>query len=226
MGIDGREALLRIAKLGGMERYVDITTRELGELLGISQQSASLHLTRLEERGLIERIRRKSGGKIRVTREGIDLLNSAFQELRDLFEESRKITIHGIVSAGLGEGAYYLSQSKYIDQLRDLFGIIPYPGTLNVNLSMNDRPIIELLRRGPGIVVNGFTSQGRTFGTCLCYRCEIEGIPAVIMVPDRTIHEYTLEIVSDRKIRDETGIDEGGTVTVTLEYPAHEKGCL
>ena len=31
MGIDGRDALLRIAKMGGMERYVDMTTRELGE---------------------------------------------------------------------------------------------------------------------------------------------------------------------------------------------------
>ena len=188
--------------------------------MGISQQSASLYLTRLEERGLIERIRRKSGGKIRVTKDGVDLLNSAFQELRDLFEESRKITVHGTVSAGLGEGAYYLSQIQYIAQIRDLFHFTPFPGTLNVNLSMNDRPIIELLRRGPGISVNGFTSQGRTFGTCLCYPCKIEGIPAVIMVPDRTIHEYTLEIVSDRKIRDEIRIEEGGTVKVVLEYPA------
>lgn len=220
MPMDHVLILLKMAKMGALERYVALTTGDLGEMLGMSQQSASLYLNTLEEQGLIERIRRKSGGKVRVTEKGVDLLDTQYRELRSLFGEERRIRVSGEIVPGLGEGAYYLSQRRYREQIREKFDMEPFPGTLNVELSMNDRPLMDLLRRGPGITIEGFSTQGRTFGTCLCYRCDIDGIPGVIMVPERSIHEHTLEIISEGKIRDT--IDDPGAVKITVEYPSFE----
>ena len=111
-----------------------------GEELGMSQQSASLYLMDLEKQQFIERSQKRSGSRIRITREGVDILMTLYREMRPLIVPGRKIEVKGTISAGLGEGAYYLSQDGYIDQLKELFDMDPFPGTLNIQLSENDSP--------------------------------------------------------------------------------------
>jgi riboflavin kinase len=217
--MDRETVLIRIAQLGGMERFVSLTTGGLGEMLGISQQSASLNLQRLEKEGLLERTRRGRAHGVRLTRTGMDLLAARFSELSALLGKSREIEVRGTISAGLGEGAYYLSQESYKEQLDENFGFIPFEGTLNVVLSLLDAPLLDLLRRGPGIEVKGFVRDGRTFGSCLCYPCTVNGVKAAIMVPNRTVHKNTLEIVSERRLRDELSLKDGDEVKLVVRYP-------
>ena len=220
--MDNREVLIKIAQLGALERYVNLTTRELGTILGTSQQSASLYLQKLEADGYIKRVRRNRGTSITITREGMDLLMGLFSQLRSIFETSREVNIKGYITVGLGEGAYYLSQSQYIHQIKEKFGFEPFEGTLNIALRPKDSPILELLKKGPGIIVEGFTSGGRSFGTCMCYPCMVNGSGGVIMVPKRTVHTDTIEIISEVKIRDHLNLKDGDEVGVTITYPAYE----
>lgn len=218
--MDDRMLLLKLARLGAMERYVTLTTSKMGELLNTSQQSASIYLRRLEQRGLIDRTQKKTGSSIRITNEGMDSLLGLFQEVKGLFQEKREICVNGTINTGLGEGAYYLSQSGYIQQLEQLFSLKPFPGTLNVLLSQNDSPLVDLLRRGPGIEVKGFRSGERSFGSCLCYPCSVNGVGGLIMVPNRTLHVSTLEIVSDLKLRKELSLRDGDMVELKITYPS------
>ncbi len=217
---DIRIILLRIAGMGGMERYIDLRTKDLGDELGISQQSASIYLRDLEDDGFIERIRKKSGGKVRITTSGIDLLRGLHEELNGLFHNRRAIHLRGRIDEGLGEGAYYLSQEGYIEQIMETFGFKPYPGTLNISLDGEFSPSIDLLRRGPGIEIREFYSAGRTFGSCLCYPCTVEGQEAVIMVPERTIHKNILEIIANKRLRDQME----DLVNIELQFPAYLDG--
>jgi riboflavin kinase len=188
-------------------------------MLDVSQQSASLYLQRLEGEGLVERTRRGRAQGIRLTREGVDLLLTRFSELSALFGSSREIEVKGTLSTGLGEGAYYLSQRAYKDQIMEHFGFVPFEGTLNVVLSPLDAPLLDLLRRGPGTEVKGFERDGRTFGSCLCYPCTVNGVRAAIMVPNRTVHKNTLEIVSERRLRDKLALKDGDEVKLVIRYP-------
>ena len=43
--------------------------------------------------------------------------------------------IDGEVKAGLGKGAYFISQEFYSNEFRKNLGFVPYPGTLNVVVS-------------------------------------------------------------------------------------------
>jgi len=219
--MESSDILLKLAQLGALERYVNLTTRELGELLGTSQQSASLYLQNLEKEGLIKRVRRNRGTSVTITNEGLEALKNLYGMLRSILETSRVVDVKGSVSRGLGEGAYYLSQRQYIDQIRDLFGFEPFNGTLNIKLNPKDSPILDLLKQGPGIIVEGFVSGGRSFGTCICYPCSIGGKNGVIMVPNRTVHTSTIEIVSDVKFRDELGLSDGDQVDIRITYPAY-----
>ncbi len=220
MKSDVRIILLRIAGMGGMEMYISLRTKDLGDELGISQQSASIYLRDLENDGYIERIRKKSGGKVRITTSGIDLLKGLHEELNGLFQNRRTLHMKGRIDEGLGEGAYYLSQEGYIEQIKERFGFKPYPGTLNISLDTEFSPTIDLLRRGPGIEIREFSSAGRTFGSCLCYPCTVEDQEAVIMVPERTIHRNTLEIIAKERLRDQ--LKE--IVIIELQFPAYSEG--
>ncbi len=212
--------LLRLAKKGAMEHFITLTTQGLGEELGMSQQSASLYLMDLEKEQYIERSQKRTGSRIRITKEGVDILMTLYREMKPLFESGRRIEVKGTISAGLGEGAYYLSQEGYIDQLKERFNLIPFPGTLNIHLSENDSPMMELLRRGPGIEIEGFRSGERTFGSCLCYPCKVNGEDGVIMVPNRTLHQNTVEIISEKRMRDVLNLEDGENVHLEIEYPS------
>lgn len=208
-----------LAKRGAMERYIDITTRELSKDIGCSQQTVSLYLVRLSSEGYIDRIMRSSGSRLRITERGLDLLFGMYTGLHSMFGRQRTIRMSGHAADGLGEGAYYLSQEGYIKQVEEKLGFHPYPGTFNVLLSQQDSPVLELLRRGPGIDIGSFTNGDRTFGSCICYRCRIDGHPGAVMIPIRTIHKNTLEIISHMRLRDSIA-DDASKVEIDVDYPS------
>ncbi len=220
--MDERILLLKLARMGAMEHYITITTSSLGEEIGTSQQSASIYLKKLSSKGLVERSLKRAGTSLRITNDGVELLMGMYNELGSLFGTGREIEAVGKISCGLGEGAYYLSQQGYIDQIKEQFHIDPFPGTLNILLSRPYVPLLDLLRKGPGIKVEGFRSGERTFGACLCYPCSVNEIKSVVMVPNRTLHNDTIEVVSDVKLRDELMLEDGDRVTVSITYPARK----
>ena len=72
------EVLFHLMLLGAKKSYVKIKTKELAQLIGKSQQSASLYLSRLEKEGLIERIVEKDGTQVKLTQKGVDVLVTVY----------------------------------------------------------------------------------------------------------------------------------------------------
>jgi riboflavin kinase, archaea type len=219
MAYDRRNILIILAQRGGLEHVLDVTTRDLAEWIGTSQQTASIYLSRLASEGFVERSMKRRGSRVRITDKGLSELRGLHQALKCIFGTDRVIVLQGRTVSGLGEGAYYLGQPGYIDQVRERLGFTPFPGTLNIVLGPNDAPILDLLRNGPGIPISEFMAGGRTFGRCLCYRCNVNGSPSAVMIPIRTIHRNTLEVISERKLRDELHLKDGEIVELSIDYP-------
>ena len=53
-------------------------------------------------------------------------------------------SLNGVVTSGLGQGAYFMSLPWVQDAVRRLIGFTPYPGTLNVRL---DADMVGVWRR-------------------------------------------------------------------------------
>ena len=209
-------ALRKLALIGGMDDYVAVSSRELGDTLEMSQQSASKRILELLDQGLIVRDLGARKQRIKLTPAGIDALKKEYNEYRRVFELTDHITIHGSVKDGMGEGGYYIGQKGYVDQFVDKLGFKPYSGTLNVCVDKEDVGKLDVIRGTSGIYINGFTDEGRSFGAVIAYKAKIKNIDCAVVVPERSHYVDVIEIICQYHLRRTLSIGTGDRVDVRV----------
>ncbi len=210
-------ALRKIALLGGMDDYVVLSSRELGDALEMSQQSASKRILELLDEKLITRDLGARKQRIKLTQKGIDELKQEYSEYRRIFEVNDQITLHGIVTDGMGEGGYYICQSAYMGQFEDKLGFRPFEGTLNIVVDKEDLGKLDIIRSAPGDVIEGFTTEGRTFGKVVAHKAKIRSIDCAIVIPERSHYDNVIEIVCQYHLRRTLSIGNGDRVEVKVK---------
>ncbi len=216
--------LIHLGKLGGARRPVFLTTAELGDAVGISQQSSSRKLSLMEEANLIVRSYTQRGNSIKITPEGLSLLEHVFTDLWSILTvEGRipveKISITGIICTGMGEGAYYMNKKGYKNQFPSLVGFTPFPGTLNLQLidEVSIRNFEQILRK-PAEFITEFIEDGRRFGRVFVWSVDLivgdNKIPAALIRPDRTHHNNQIELITEMNIKDQFGVKDGDKLEV------------
>ena len=168
-------ALRKLALLGAMDDYIAISSRELGEALEMSQQSASKRILELLDEKYIVRDLGARRQRIKLTQKGIDDLKKEYNEYRRIFELTDHITIHGNVVSGMGEGGYYICQDGYKAQFQSKLGFSPFEGTLNIQVDPEDVGKLDVVRSTAGIMISGFSNDGRSFGDVIAYRLRHRG---------------------------------------------------
>ena len=209
-------ALRKLALIGGMDDYVAVSSRELGDTLEMSQQSASKRILELLDQGLIVRDLGARKQRIKLTPAGIDALKKEYNEYRRIFELTDHITIHGSVKDGMGEGGYYIGQKGYVDQFVDKLGFKPYSGTLNVCVDKEDVGKLDVIRGTAGIYINGFTDEGRSFGAVIAYKAKIKNIDCAVVVPERSHYVDVIEKICQYHLRRTLSIGTGDRVDVRV----------
>ena len=211
------ETLKGIALLGGSKDYVNLSSRELGKLIGVSQQSASQRILELIREGLVTRdlaIRRQ---RIRLTAKGMDVIRKEYADYQRIFEVKETLTISGVVASGLGEGAFYMRQKGYKDQFRKKLWFEPYEGTLNLKIQGGDLARLEILRENPGIEISGFEAVGRTFGGAKCFLSTLGHVECAIIMPIRSHHSDVIEAISKHYLRGSLGLKDGDVVELIVQ---------
>jgi len=215
-------ALITLANLGASEA-IEISSIEFAQKINTSQQTASRRLKELEKRGFITRVISHKGQSIRITNEGLEMLQKIHIILSNIFEKKpRELTIEGQVFTGLGEGAYYIMQAGYLNQFEEKLGFKPYPGTLNLKLIK--QPDLQLRRvlesdSYPGIEIEGFKDEQRTYGPVKCFKVKInQSLPGAILLIKRTHYEEeVLEIISPEYLRKTLNLKDGDKVRISVE---------
>jgi riboflavin kinase len=210
------EALKQLALLGAMEEPVELASAEFASLLDLSQQSASRRLIELTAAGLVTREMGVRKQRILVTEEGRGVLRSEHLLYRRLFEHQDSLVLTGAVKGGLGEGRYYLSRPGYVAQFEQKLGWAPYPGTLNLELSGPEANKLKFLRRHPVIQIEPFHAEGRTFGGVACHLATVQGQPCAAILPHRSHHASTLEVIAPVRLRDALPCSDGQQLAVTV----------
>ena len=119
----------------------------------------------------------------------------------------------GKVASGLGKGRFYMTREGYKRQFRELLGIDPHPGTLNLELEGFFQSALAKM-----VKIEGFEEDGKTFGACNCYPARVRDIPAAIVRPEHSC--YTLHIVEIRSplnLRDALKLRDGDELEVVLQ---------
>jgi riboflavin kinase len=204
--------LRRLASMGAMHRKVSVTSADLARSIEVSQQAASASLIRLHDRGYLERAMASRGQMVRLTVSGIAILKADYLAYRRLFDGIGEVEVSGTVASGLGEGGYYLSRRGYREGLERLLGAVPFKGTLNVRLSGADLELLASLRGMPGEELPGFVDGGRTFGPIKCFKAEVGGIDALVVIPARTHYTDVMELVAPVHLRIALRLAEGKAI--------------
>ena len=210
-------ALRKIALLGGMEDYVVLSSRELGDMLDMSQQSASKRILELLEEKLIDRDLGARKQRIKLTQKGIDELKLEYGEYRRIFEHNDHVTLHGIITEGMGEGGYYICQNEYMEQFTDKLGFKPFEGTLNIVIDKEDIGKLDIVRSAPGEYIAGFSREGRSFGNVIAHKAKIKNIDCAIVIPERSHYNDIIEIVCQYHLRRTLSTSNGDRVDIKVK---------
>jgi len=210
MIMEAIDLLIAIAEEVGIFGEVEITTLDFADKLVVSQQTISNALRSVEKSGYIKRKSRTTGIIVSFTESGRRLLN-------DYKNRIIKVTkgldsIDGTLYTGLGEGRFYTEIPGYKLQFRQKLKITPYPGTLNIRVDHVEKKQFLLGRKY--VLIDGFKTSQRTYGSIKCYPAKIKRIKTAIIVPERTIHKNTFELISSRNLRHALNLTDGDKVKV------------
>ncbi len=219
------EYVIAIAKLlmkGAGEDYINATSSSIATEIHKSQQAASEIIIGLENQNLIERIKSGHGYRIRVTETGIQAVRNLSAMLFSAINYAKtRVVIEGTVVSGIGEGAYYMALEGYRKQFAAKLGYFPYPGTLNVKLTLNSSiRFREKIDHFTYVLINGYSDTKRTYGWVKCYAVSINDntiIQSHLLALERTHHDDTLvEIISPTYLKEKLRLITGDNVKITI----------
>mgnify|MGYP001368504216 FL=1 len=222
-----RPILLKTLKIlalqGGTRHSVHISSTELAEKLGISQQSASRHIIDLEKKDCIKKKYAQGGQIVNINEKGIAFLRKEFTEYGLIFGTEKNVKMFGTLETGLGEGGYYISKEGYMEQFNDKLNWKPYKGTFNLRLNNDEVPKIEAMKAAEGILIEGFEEEGRTFGKAWIFKCTLETEQGelikkcAIISPKRTHYKRVVEIISPVFLRKELNVKDGAEFKINVD---------
>jgi len=213
------QCLKGIAVRGGCRGPIFVSTQSIGEMLGISQQTASRRLKSLGSAGLITRTLAADGQHVTVTKAGEEALRREYHEYSRIFAEggANQYLLSGAVVSGIGEGKYYMSLGPYKEQFSAALGFEPYPGTLNIRLVPSSLPIRKKIDAFDWTRIKGFSTDGRTFGDARCIPCRIGAIKCGIVVPGRTHYpDDLIEVIAPVALRRRLGVEDNDSINVEV----------
>jgi riboflavin kinase len=204
------DVIFFLLRVGAHKEPKKITTGEIAEGIGVSQQTASRKLISLEQDGAVERV----GSKILLTPKAIKKIREFVSEILESLE-GLKLSFSGSVSSGLGKGAYFVRQKEYLQGFKKSLGFTPFAGTLNVKLDEDDIEGRIMLREQDPIMVKGFTKGSKRFGNIACYKCVINGLPGAIIFPEMSEHGLSvIEVIAPFNLRKKLNLNDGSRVEV------------
>jgi len=211
--------LWKLAELGAYPGELLITTAKLARSLNMSQQTASRHLIELQTFGLIRRTRVARGESIRLTVKGSEELNRMYLRLKAIFEvKPKELVLEGALFSGIGEGAWYVSQTGYRKQFNEKLGFDPFPGTLNLRLKPEYQDERKLLETLPHIQIDGFRDGERTFGPVTCFRAKINDAEDGALISAVRTHYSAdvIELIAPSNLRLKLGLKDGDIVKTRI----------
>jgi len=158
---------------------------------------------------------------VKISESGIAQLKKLYSTLKFIMEAEYPIsvTLEGIVFAGLGEGAYYVTREGYRKQFIERLGFDPYPGTLNLKLATEyDVKSRMELEAYPAIEIEGFKNENRTFGPVKCYPAIIQNkVKGAVLVALRSHYDVSvIEVIAPVFLRKHLKLTDGNKVKIEV----------
>ncbi|MBI2208298.1 CTP-dependent riboflavin kinase [Candidatus Woesearchaeota archaeon] len=126
-----------------------------------------------------------------------------------------KTALHGIVSTGVGDGAFFMSLEPYMLSMEKKLGYAPFKGTLN--LKVDKQQAKKFISSLDLIKIGGFKKGIKQFGKVYCYPCMINQIKCAIIIPEFTRYGLDIvEVISEFNLREILNLKDGDRIKIEL----------
>jgi len=129
-----------------------------------------------------------------------------------------KLDLNGIVKSGLGQGAYFMSLNGYKKQFKSKLGYVPFPGTLNIELTQKAIEKLSKLNSFNGILVSGFSDLKRNYGWVKCFHAILNhSINCQLIISEKTHHDNsTIEVIGPHNIKKTENLTDGTQIILSV----------
>ncbi len=119
-------------------------------------------------------------------------------------------TFIGRVISGKGQGERFVDLPWVKEECKRLLGFTPYPGTLNLLISHEEKAFLLRLAKEQGVILK--PPEGSPYCKALLLRASVEGFSGALVFPEDIVWEYrdkdVVEFVAPVKLRKELGLSD------------------
>ena len=129
----------------------------------------------------------------------------------------KKMTLTGKIVSGVKQGAFFTQLDWFQSQCRDKLGFEPYAGTLNLEISKDDVPVVEALEQETEIE---FIPPDSAYCSGKAFPVLVEGVRAAIVIPAEEVRIHgknIIELISDERLKDVLMVDDGDLVELKID---------
>lgn len=134
----------------------------------------------------------------------------------------KELTLTAKIVSGVGQGAFFTQLDWFQLQCRDKLGFKPYAGTLNLEISDDDAPVVAALEQKAEIE---FIPPDSEFCSGKAFPVVIDGIRAAVVIPAEEVRVHgknIIEVIAGQRLKDVLKVDDGDSVVVKI-VPAKSK---
>jgi CTP-dependent riboflavin kinase len=126
------------------------------------------------------------------------------------------LEIMGKIVSGAGEGAYFTQIDWVQQQCHQKLGFKPYPGTLNLEIALDDLPKIVTLGQKNGVEL---ISPDPKFCNAKAFAVKLGKINGAIIMPEEKVRihaENIIEIIAPLNIKATLNVKDGALLSILL----------
>lgn len=131
--------------------------------------------------------------------------------------------LSGKIVSGVRQGAFFTQLDWFQEQCAQKLGFKPYPGTLNIEISIENIPQIEVLENEKGIE---FIPPDATFCSGKAFPVSVEGVRGAIIMPAAEVRVHgknIIEVIAPRSLKTSLDVSDGDSITLTIDHPETRK---
>lgn len=135
-----------------------------------------------------------------------------------------KIAFKANFSKGLGKGAFFVDLDWVKEGIKEEFGFLPFPGTLNLRVREEDfEKLSKIAQKGPALI-----PPDPSFCIARFIKGKVGFVEGVFVFPQESVWVYrnVLEFIAPYKVQERMGLKEGDEVQCTAFFNFTPEGVI
>ncbi len=129
----------------------------------------------------------------------------------------KDLILTGKIVSGAKQGAFFTQLDWFQEQCLEQLGFRPYPGTLNIKISIENVPVIEALEKKTKIE---FIPPDSTFCSGKAVPVTAQGIQGAIILPAAEVRVHgkdIIEVVAPLRLKEALDVEDGDSITLIVD---------